>query len=168
MGDYCIINITNKSTQDEDLLAQLSPSPYFMWKSIKSVPISCLEWNFPNTYLMNSAISIINSSFSNALHRLLQHLIDWSSSSSHRLPSVFLHKHCRCMFPPCCPCSFARTGKGSWLGKGSPESASDPSAMTVENLVFGAGYCKPVISEVCQPLQTQQQIMKGHFVSEKQ
>ncbi|XP_069559478.1 protein FAM135B isoform X1 [Brachyistius frenatus] len=43
--------------------------------------------------------------------------------------------------------SFARTGKGSWLGKGSPESASDPSAMSVENLVFGAGYCKPVISE---------------------
>ncbi|XP_041665467.1 protein FAM135B [Cheilinus undulatus] len=43
--------------------------------------------------------------------------------------------------------SFARTGKGSWLGKGSPESAGDPSAMTVENLVFGAGYCKPVISE---------------------
>ncbi|XP_060915521.1 protein FAM135B [Labrus mixtus] len=43
--------------------------------------------------------------------------------------------------------SFARTGKGSWLGKGSPESSSDPSAMTVENLVFGAGYCKPVISE---------------------
>lgn len=51
-----------------------------------------------------------------------------------------------------CPfCSFARTGKGSWLGKGSPESAGDPSAMTVENLVFGAGYCKPVTSEVCQP-----------------
>ncbi|XP_028253362.1 protein FAM135B [Parambassis ranga] len=43
--------------------------------------------------------------------------------------------------------SFARTGKGSWLGKGSPESAGDPSAMSVENLVFGAGYCKPVISE---------------------
>uniref|UniRef100_A0A4W6CIF3 Family with sequence similarity 135 member B n=1 Tax=Lates calcarifer TaxID=8187 RepID=A0A4W6CIF3_LATCA len=43
--------------------------------------------------------------------------------------------------------SFARTGKGSWLGKGSPESTSDPSAMSVENLVFGAGYCKPVISE---------------------
>ncbi|KAI3358334.1 hypothetical protein L3Q82_014776 [Scortum barcoo] len=43
--------------------------------------------------------------------------------------------------------SFARTGKGSWLGKGSPESASDPSDMSVENLVFGAGYCKPVISE---------------------
>ncbi|XP_029976575.1 protein FAM135B [Salarias fasciatus] len=43
--------------------------------------------------------------------------------------------------------SFARTGKGAWLGKGSPESASDPSAMSVENLMFGAGYCKPVISE---------------------
>uniref|UniRef100_A0A3Q3KVP7 Family with sequence similarity 135 member B n=1 Tax=Mastacembelus armatus TaxID=205130 RepID=A0A3Q3KVP7_9TELE len=43
--------------------------------------------------------------------------------------------------------SFARTGKGSWLGKGSPESVNDPSAMSVENLVFGAGYCKPVISE---------------------
>ncbi|XP_008419575.1 protein FAM135B [Poecilia reticulata] len=43
--------------------------------------------------------------------------------------------------------SFARTGKGSWLGKGSPESVGDPSAVSVENLVFGAGYCKPVISE---------------------
>ncbi|XP_061597664.1 protein FAM135B [Cololabis saira] len=43
--------------------------------------------------------------------------------------------------------SFARTAKGSWLGKGSPESSADASAVTVENLVFGAGYCKPVISE---------------------
>uniref|UniRef100_A0A8C6MMA9 Family with sequence similarity 135 member B n=1 Tax=Nothobranchius furzeri TaxID=105023 RepID=A0A8C6MMA9_NOTFU len=43
--------------------------------------------------------------------------------------------------------SFARTGKGSWLGKGSPESVSDPSAVSVDSLVFGAGYCKPVISE---------------------
>ncbi|XP_054619754.1 protein FAM135B [Dunckerocampus dactyliophorus] len=43
--------------------------------------------------------------------------------------------------------SFARTGKGSWLGKGSLESTSDPSAISVENLVFGAGYCKPIISE---------------------
>uniref|UniRef100_A0A665V4V9 Family with sequence similarity 135 member B n=1 Tax=Echeneis naucrates TaxID=173247 RepID=A0A665V4V9_ECHNA len=49
--------------------------------------------------------------------------------------------------------SFARTGKGSWLGKGSPESTSDPSVMSIENLVFGAGYCKPgsfyVPSENC-------------------
>ncbi|KAM4631244.1 protein FAM135B [Polymixia lowei] len=43
--------------------------------------------------------------------------------------------------------SFTRTGKGSWLGKGSPESGNDPSAMSVENLMFGAGYCKPIISE---------------------
>ncbi|KAM6899591.1 protein FAM135B [Xenentodon cancila] len=43
--------------------------------------------------------------------------------------------------------SFARTGKSSWLGKSPPDSSSDPSAVTVENLVFGAGYCKPVISE---------------------
>ncbi|XP_037549505.1 protein FAM135B [Nematolebias whitei] len=42
---------------------------------------------------------------------------------------------------------FARTGKTSWLGKGSPGSTSDPSALPVENLMFGAGYCKPVISE---------------------
>ncbi|XP_067112010.1 protein FAM135B [Osmerus mordax] len=43
--------------------------------------------------------------------------------------------------------SFARTGKGAWLGKGSPESGSDQSAMSIENLMFGAGYCKPVITE---------------------
>ncbi|XP_073678196.1 protein FAM135B [Garra rufa] len=43
--------------------------------------------------------------------------------------------------------SFARSGKGSWLGKGSPESEAPPSAMSVENLMFGAGYCKPVPTE---------------------
>ncbi|XP_055750077.1 protein FAM135B-like [Salvelinus fontinalis] len=45
--------------------------------------------------------------------------------------------------------SFARTGKSSWLGKGSPENGTDASAMGVsmENLMFGAGYCKPVITE---------------------
>ncbi|XP_051925784.1 protein FAM135B isoform X2 [Hippocampus zosterae] len=43
--------------------------------------------------------------------------------------------------------SFAHTGKGSWLGKGSLESTGDQAAISVENLVFGAGYCKPVISE---------------------
>ncbi|XP_028317377.1 protein FAM135B [Gouania willdenowi] len=43
--------------------------------------------------------------------------------------------------------SFTHTGKGSWLGKGSPENASEPSSMSVENLMLGAGYCKPVISE---------------------
>uniref|UniRef100_A0A6Q2XBI0 DUF676 domain-containing protein n=1 Tax=Esox lucius TaxID=8010 RepID=A0A6Q2XBI0_ESOLU len=45
--------------------------------------------------------------------------------------------------------SFARTGKGSWLGKGSPENSTDPSSMGVsmENLIFGTGYCKPIITE---------------------
>lgn len=127
--------------------------------------------SFPNTYVMNLAVNIINSVFSNALFRLLQHLIDWSGSSS-RLYSLCLPSHTSLMCPPCSLCSFARTGKGSWLGKGSPESASDPSAMTVENLVFGAGYCKPVTSEVCQPLAVQlrpnrkSQTVKGHFVSQ--
>uniref|UniRef100_A0A671KI57 Protein FAM135B-like n=1 Tax=Sinocyclocheilus anshuiensis TaxID=1608454 RepID=A0A671KI57_9TELE len=43
--------------------------------------------------------------------------------------------------------SFARSGKGAWLGKGSPESEAPPSVMSVENLMFGAGYCKPVPTE---------------------
>ncbi|XP_051526166.1 protein FAM135B-like isoform X2 [Myxocyprinus asiaticus] len=43
--------------------------------------------------------------------------------------------------------SFARSGKGAWLGKGSPESEAPPSMMSVENLMFGAGYCKPVPTE---------------------
>lgn len=48
-----------------------------------------------NTYLMNSAVNIINWVFSHALHRLLQHSIDWNSSSS-RLSaylSSFAHIH---------------------------------------------------------------------------
>lgn len=44
--------------------------------------------------------------------------------------------------------SFARPGKGSWLGKGNPEAGPDQSSMSLENLVFGAGYCKPTSSEV--------------------
>ncbi|XP_015266785.1 PREDICTED: protein FAM135B [Gekko japonicus] len=43
--------------------------------------------------------------------------------------------------------SFARPGKGSWLGKGSLETGPDPTGMSLENLVFGAGYCKPAASE---------------------
>ncbi|XP_056340120.1 protein FAM135B isoform X2 [Oenanthe melanoleuca] len=43
--------------------------------------------------------------------------------------------------------SFARPGKGSWLGKGSLEAGPDQSSMSLENLVFGAGYCKPTSSE---------------------
>ncbi|KAL6100185.1 fam135b [Pungitius sinensis] len=58
--------------------------------------------------------------------------------------------------------SFARTGKGSWLGKGSPESPSDPSAMSVENLVFGAGYCKPVVSEGSFYLPSENCLQRAH------
>ncbi|XP_075776194.1 protein FAM135B isoform X2 [Pelodiscus sinensis] len=43
--------------------------------------------------------------------------------------------------------SFARPGKGSWLGKGSLETGPDQTSMSLENLVFGAGYCKPTASE---------------------
>ncbi|NXM78104.1 F135B protein, partial [Serilophus lunatus] len=43
--------------------------------------------------------------------------------------------------------SFARPGKGSWLGKGNMEAGTDQSSMSLENLVFGAGYCKPTSSE---------------------
>ncbi|XP_056598065.1 protein FAM135B [Triplophysa dalaica] len=43
--------------------------------------------------------------------------------------------------------SFTRSGKGAWLGRGSPESEAPPSMMSVENLMFGAGYCKPVLTE---------------------
>ncbi|XP_035174266.1 protein FAM135B isoform X2 [Oxyura jamaicensis] len=43
--------------------------------------------------------------------------------------------------------SFARPGKGSWLGKGNLDTGPDQSSMSLENLVFGAGYCKPASSE---------------------
>ncbi|NWT51899.1 F135B protein, partial [Erythrocercus mccallii] len=43
--------------------------------------------------------------------------------------------------------SFARPGKGSWLGKGNLEAGPEQSSMSLENLVFGAGYCKPTSSE---------------------
>ncbi|XP_038616193.1 protein FAM135B [Tachyglossus aculeatus] len=43
--------------------------------------------------------------------------------------------------------SFTRPGKGSWLGKGSTEVGPEQSGMSLESLVFGAGYCKPAASE---------------------
>ncbi|KAM8966780.1 protein FAM135B [Pelodytes ibericus] len=42
--------------------------------------------------------------------------------------------------------SFARPVKGSWLGKPSQEFGVDQS-ISLENLVFGAAYCKPPSSE---------------------
>uniref|UniRef100_A0A8C9Q9B5 Family with sequence similarity 135 member B n=1 Tax=Spermophilus dauricus TaxID=99837 RepID=A0A8C9Q9B5_SPEDA len=43
--------------------------------------------------------------------------------------------------------SFARPGRGSWLGKGGPDMGTEQSIISLENLVFGAGYCKPTSSE---------------------
>ncbi|KAM8784517.1 protein FAM135B-like [Rhynchonycteris naso] len=43
--------------------------------------------------------------------------------------------------------SFTRPGRGSWLGKGSPDAGPEQSTPSLENLVFGAGYCKPTSSE---------------------
>ncbi|KAK2834090.1 hypothetical protein Q7C36_014791 [Tachysurus vachellii] len=43
--------------------------------------------------------------------------------------------------------SFARSNKGAWLGKGSPENETPPPVMSVENLMFGAGYCRPILTE---------------------
>ena len=44
--------------------------------------------------------------------------------------------------------SFTRPGRGSWLGKGGPDTGPEQSSLSLENLVFGAGYCKPTSSEV--------------------
>ncbi|KAM6457555.1 protein FAM135B isoform 1-T1 [Liasis olivaceus] len=43
--------------------------------------------------------------------------------------------------------SFARPGRASWLGKGSLDMGPDLPGMSLENLVFGAGYCRPTTSE---------------------
>uniref|UniRef100_A0A8C5LEL3 Family with sequence similarity 135 member B n=1 Tax=Jaculus jaculus TaxID=51337 RepID=A0A8C5LEL3_JACJA len=43
--------------------------------------------------------------------------------------------------------SFARPGRGSWLGKGGPDTGPEQPLISLENLVFGAGYCKPTSSE---------------------
>ncbi|XP_049709811.1 protein FAM135B [Elephas maximus indicus] len=43
--------------------------------------------------------------------------------------------------------SFTRPGRGSWLGKGGPDAGPEQSSISLENLVFGAGYCKPTSSE---------------------
>ena len=44
--------------------------------------------------------------------------------------------------------SFTRPGRGSWLGKAGPDTGPEQSSISLENLVFGAGYCKPTSSEV--------------------
>ncbi|XP_075819595.1 protein FAM135B [Microtus pennsylvanicus] len=44
--------------------------------------------------------------------------------------------------------SFTRPGRGSWLGKGGLDAGPEQPTISLENLVFGAGYCKPTSSEV--------------------
>lgn len=44
--------------------------------------------------------------------------------------------------------SFTRPGRGSWLGKGGSDTGLEQSSLSLESLVFGAGYCKPTSSEV--------------------
>ncbi|TRY84661.1 hypothetical protein DNTS_004607 [Danionella cerebrum] len=74
----------------------------------------------------------------------------------HHLPVIFDYFHLSVISVSIHACllalhqpliSFARSGKGAWLGKSSPENETPPSAMSVENLMFGAGYCKPVPTE---------------------
>ncbi|KAJ7991361.1 hypothetical protein DPEC_G00283010 [Dallia pectoralis] len=61
--------------------------------------------------------------------------------------------------------SFARTGKGSWLGKGSPENSAVPSSMgaSMENLIFGTGYCKPVITEGSFYVPSENCLQRAHM-----
>uniref|UniRef100_A0A3Q2NWQ8 Family with sequence similarity 135 member B n=1 Tax=Fundulus heteroclitus TaxID=8078 RepID=A0A3Q2NWQ8_FUNHE len=111
----------------------------------------CLHYVlFPSTRLAEIATVPLISSRTLSLHfhprRGLHHHVPVMFDYFHlSVISVSVHASLVALHQPLI--SFARTGKGSWLGKGSPESMSDPSAVSVENLVFGAGYCKPVISE---------------------
>ncbi|KAJ8273348.1 hypothetical protein GJAV_G00100590 [Gymnothorax javanicus] len=59
--------------------------------------------------------------------------------------------------------SFTRSGKGSWLGKGSPENGTDPSAMSMENLMFGGGYCKPAPSEGSFYVPSEDCLQRAHM-----
>ncbi|KAJ8267549.1 hypothetical protein COCON_G00127210 [Conger conger] len=59
--------------------------------------------------------------------------------------------------------SFTRSGKGSWLGKGSSENGTDPSAMSIENLMFGGGYCKPVLTEGSFYVPSENCLQRAHM-----
>ncbi|XP_073446483.1 protein FAM135B [Dendrobates tinctorius] len=43
--------------------------------------------------------------------------------------------------------SFVRPVKGSWLGKNNPDLGMEQTSVSLENLVFGAAYCKPAPAE---------------------
>ncbi|KAL7868421.1 hypothetical protein SRHO_G00098050 [Serrasalmus rhombeus] len=79
----------------------------------------------------------------NGLHHHLPVMFDYFHLS---VISITVHASLVALHQPLI--SFARSGKGAWLGKGSPESEAASSVMSVENLMFGAGYCRPVLTEV--------------------
>ncbi|XP_051992523.1 protein FAM135B-like isoform X2 [Xyrauchen texanus] len=76
------------------------------------------------------------------LHHHLPVMFDYFHLS---VVSVSIHASLVALHQPLI--SFARSGKGTWLGRGSPESEAPSSMMSVENLMFGTGYCKPVPTE---------------------
>uniref|UniRef100_W5LCY1 Family with sequence similarity 135 member B n=1 Tax=Astyanax mexicanus TaxID=7994 RepID=W5LCY1_ASTMX len=78
----------------------------------------------------------------NGLHHHLPVMFDYFHLS---VISITVHASLVALHQPLI--SFARSGKGAWLGKGSPESEAASSVMSVENLMFGAGYCRPVLTE---------------------
>lgn len=81
-------------------------------------------------------------------------LLNNLSCSTHSRPrgtelmAPSLPSHCLSPSSIPLPFSFTRPGRGSWLGKGGPDTGPEQSSLSLENLVFGAGYCKPTSSEV--------------------
>nr|XP_025727312.1 protein FAM135B [Callorhinus ursinus] len=58
--------------------------------------------------------------------------------------------------------SFTRPGRGSWLGKGGPDTGPEQSSLSLENLVFGAGYCKPTSSEGSFYVPSENCMLRAH------
>ncbi|KAM5315841.1 protein FAM135B [Glossophaga mutica] len=58
--------------------------------------------------------------------------------------------------------SFTRPGRGSWLGKGGPDMGPEQSSLSLENLVFGAGYCKPTSSEGSFYVPSESCVQRAH------
>lgn len=74
------------------------PTAHLFWRSqLRMHVLAAWMDSFPNTYLMNLAVNTINWVFSLALHRLLQHSIDWNRSSprlsAYLSPNTHIHTH---------------------------------------------------------------------------
>uniref|UniRef100_A0AAY4D517 DUF676 domain-containing protein n=1 Tax=Denticeps clupeoides TaxID=299321 RepID=A0AAY4D517_9TELE len=59
--------------------------------------------------------------------------------------------------------SFACSGRGAWMGKASPEGNSDPSTISVESLMFGGGYCRPVLTEGSFYVPSENCLQRAHM-----